>query len=314
MFYISIIIPIKPGLESKAAAHLAGLGWSSEQYEVLLAEGKYPSRQRNLAVQQARGEIVYFLDDDSLVVADALRRLKRHFEDPSLIAVGGPSLTPASDSILQRAIGALLSSLIGAGGVRNRYRAVGVARETIERELILCNLAIKRDSFLAFGGLDERLYPNEENELMDRFVKSGGKLLYDPELVVFRSQRSTVAAFARQMFRYGRGRAEQTRIAGFRGIMPFAPLFFLFYLLTLLFVKNIFWYMPLALYILAILFSSITAATAKKTPAFLLILPPLFPLLHISNGIGLFVGFLFPLKRQSCYNHQPVTIRLLKPR
>lgn len=311
MSLISLIIPIKPGLEPQAAARIAGLGWPADQYELLIAEGTCPSRQRNLAVQQARGEIVYFLDDDALVAADALERLAQRFSDPQVVAVGGPSLTPLTDSPLQRAFGAVFTSLLGAGGVRNRYQAVGEVRQTTERELILCNLAFRRDAFLASGGLDERLYPNEENELLDRLRRAGGILLHDPQLAVYRSQRPTLAAFARQLFRYGRGRAEQTRIAGFSGLMPFVPLGFLLYLLTLPVVSHLLWFAPLALYLLADLLCSLRAALRYRTPAFVLLLPFLFPLLHSANGLGLLVGFLLPLKQHSCYNHPPVSIRRL---
>jgi succinoglycan biosynthesis protein ExoA len=33
--------------------------------EILVARGTQPSVQRNLAVRQARAELIYFLDDDS---------------------------------------------------------------------------------------------------------------------------------------------------------------------------------------------------------------------------------------------------------
>ena len=308
---ISIIIPIKPGLEPSALKRLSALDWPAEQLELLVAEGTCPSRQRNLAVQQARGEIVYFLDDDSLIAPDALQRLTNLFLDPAVVAVGGPSLTPSDDSLLQRCFGALFTSLLGAGGVRNRYQAVGELRQTTERELILCNLAFRRSAFLDQGGLDERLYPNEENELLDRLRRSGGVLLHDPGLAVWRSQRSTVTAFAKQLFRYGRGRAEQTRIAGYPGLMPFVPLLFVIYLLTLPVAAHLFWFAPLALYLLADVICSLRATLRYRTPAFLLLLPFLFPLLHISNGLGLLLGFLLPLKKQTCYTS--VSIRCLKP-
>ena len=47
-------------------------------------------------------------------------------EDPDVAVVGGPSLTPPGDSLLQQLFGSALSSLLGAGAVRNRYRACGV--------------------------------------------------------------------------------------------------------------------------------------------------------------------------------------------
>lgn len=309
MLTITIIIPIKPGLEPTAVQRLATLDWPREQFELLVAEGTCPSRQRNRAVQEAKGEIIYFLDDDSLVAPDALQRLERHFDDPQVAAVGGPSLTPAGDSLLQRAFGAVFSTLLGAGGVRNRYQAVGEARMTTERELILCNLAFRRDMFLAAGGLDERLYPNEENELLDRLRKRGFVLLHDPRLAVYRSQRPTVTAFAKQLFRYGKGRAEQTKIAGFSGLMPFVPLVFLLYLLSLPLVPNLFWLAPLITYLVAVLLCSLRVAFRYRSIAFLVLLPLLFPLLHVANGFGLLVGFLLPLSKQTCYNQPPVTIR-----
>jgi len=197
--------------------------------------------------------------------------------------------------------------------VRNRYRAEGAVRETTERELILCNLAIRRDRFLAAGGLDERLYPNEENELLDRLLKDGGKLLHDPALSVERSQRASLAAFIKQMFRYGRGRAEQTRIAGVNGIMPFVPLFFVLYLLTVPLVAVPFWSLPLIVYLSVCCICALRIAVQGRNPLYFLLTPFLFPLLHISNGLGILAGFLLPRKRQSCYNQQPVTVRCLQP-
>lgn len=312
MLTISIIIPIKPGLIPQAARHISELDWPADQYELLIAEGASPSCQRNQAVQQAQGDIIYFLDDDSLVVPDALQRLEQHFADQRVVVVGGPSLTPPTDNFFQCAIGAALASPLGAGGVRNRYRSVGTVRQSTERELILCNLAIRREAFLANGGLDERLYPNEENELLDRLCSGGGVLLHDPELTVKRSQRASLKDFAYQMFRYGRGRSEQTRIAGFRGLMPFVPLAFLLYLLAIPFVRSPLFLLLLVVYLLAVGLCTVRAAVNEQSVSFLLLLPFLFPLLHVSNGIGLLAGFLLPLKHQTCYNRPAVVIRCLK--
>lgn len=308
---ISIIIPVKPGLTPLAATFISRLDWPAERYELLIAEGCSPSRQRNLAAKEAKGEIIYFLDDDSLVSNDTLERLERHFSDSQVVAVGGPSLTPQGDTLLQHGFAAIFSSLLGAGGVRNRYRSRGQLRRTTERELILCNLAFRRDLFLQHGGLDERLYPNEENELLDRLQRSGHLLLHDPQMIVRRSQRKSVAAFTRQIFRYGRGRGEQSCIAGFNGIMPFVPLFFLLYLLILPFYHPNPLLLPLAIYLVTTLCTSVSAAIRWRSPPFLLLLPPLFPLMHISNGLGLLTGLLLPLKQGVCYSHLPIQIRSL---
>lgn len=274
-----------------------------------MAEGTNPSRQRNRAVAQARGEVVYFLDDDALVTPDCLRRLEQHFHDPAVTVVGGPSLTPVTDSLLQRAFGAALGLPLGSGGVCARYRQDGDIRDTTERELILCNLAIRREHFLGCGGLNERLYPNEENELLDRLQQSGARLLYDPHLTVQRSQRPNLGAFVKQMFRYGAGRARQTRLAGMTGLMPFAPLAFVVYLAALPFAARMELYLPLLVYGAVCLISGILGAWRERNLLLMVLLPGIFPLMHCANGCGLAAGFLLPLPVEACYTGNDIVVR-----
>ena len=94
----SIIIPVKPGGAVRALEALRRVDYPAEDFEVLVAEGRCPSLQRNLAAGEAKGEYLYFLDDDSLVAPDFLRRAAACYEKRYIVAVGGPSLTPEDDS------------------------------------------------------------------------------------------------------------------------------------------------------------------------------------------------------------------------
>src|SRR5207249_11576062 len=128
-----------------------------------------------------------------------------------------------------------LSSWLAFGPSRARYDSVGQARASSEKELILCNLLARRDALQELSGFDESLYPNEENALMDELQKRGGKLLYDPELIVHRRPRATLKAFAKMLLTYGRGRAEQFRShPTFGSALNFVPPVFCLYLLLLL--------------------------------------------------------------------------------
>jgi succinoglycan biosynthesis protein ExoA len=287
---VSIIIPVKPGGAVRALDGLRNVEYHENFFEVLVVEGTCPSRQRNQAAREAQGQILYFLDDDSLVSADFLKRAVRHFGKDTVAVVGGPSLTPEGDPPLRQAFGLALASPFGAGSVCNRYRRHGVCRETGDHELILCNLGISASAFSEAGGFDERLYPNEENELLVRLRRSGWKLLHDPELAVYRSQRPTFSAFVRQLFGYGRGRAQQILLGGGCGIVSFVPVFFLLYLLSLPFFHLPVYYLPLLCYLLMVIIGAFRAAAAsgKTIPAFFL--PLLFPVLHLSYGAGLLYG------------------------
>jgi GT2 family glycosyltransferase len=212
--------------------------------------------------------------------------------DPLVAVVGGPSITPAEDSWLQQLFGYALSSAFGSGSVHNRYRKHGQPRETTDKELILCNLAVRRSVFIDIGGFNECLYPNEENEFMERVTSAGYKLLHVPSMTAFRSQRQTLKAFIRQMFSYGRGRGEQTLITSSYSLTSFIPLFFVMYLfLTLICIKYVLLLIPLVIYMFAALISSLLVLF-RTGRFFSLLLPVIFLLMHIVNGVGLLWGLL----------------------
>ncbi len=309
---VSIIIPVKPGGRVKALERLREADYPCDRFEVLVVEGRQPSRQRNRAAAASGGDILYFLDDDSLVSPGFLRRAVAHYRDPGVAAVGGPSLTPETDSVLQRSFALAFASIFGGGGMRNRYRQAGEARPTSDKELILCNLSFRRERFLALGGFDERLYPNEENELLERVGRDGGTLLHDPGLAVYRSQRADLGAFCRQLFGYGRGRAEQTILSGVIRPLTFIPSLFLCYLLLLPLSHNPVYYVPLLCYLIMALFASAFELSGRRRPGPALLLPAIFPVFHLCYGLGFIRGLAaFPCKMGPC-GRAEVTVRRVK--
>jgi succinoglycan biosynthesis protein ExoA len=309
---VSVIIPVKPEGEVRALSGLARASYPSELFEVLVAYGSVPSLQRNLAAQQAKGELLFYLDDDSQVSPGFLEAAARHYQDPKVAAVGGPSLTPKTDSALQRAIGIAFASPIGGGGVRNRYRKSGTARVSSDSELILCNLSFRREIFLSHEGLDARLYPNEENELMDRLQHEGFLLMHDPELAVFRSQRSSYRAYLRQMFGYGRGRGEQTLLSGKLKPISLAPSLFLVYTLMLPFFSGGLFALPMLCYLAMVAAASLSGALAGRDPALLPRLLVIYPTLHLAYGAGVIKGLLTPRFRGASRSAEGIEVRRVK--
>ena len=167
----------------------------------------------------------------------------------------------------------MLASWLAFGPSRARYAAVGQVRETSEKELILCNLLARRQAMLDLGGFNEALYPNEENALMDELQKRGGKLIYDPQLLVHRRPRSSLKSFARMLMTYGRGRAEQFRLHPTLGsALNFVPPLFCLYLLALPFLLALtpigkLWLVPLAFYALAVLAQAVVLAAGGQVCA-----------------------------------------------
>jgi cellulose synthase/poly-beta-1,6-N-acetylglucosamine synthase-like glycosyltransferase len=312
---ITVIIPTRPEQgDIKAVTAAKQLDYPADQLEILVARGKQPSVQRNTALKQATGELIYFLDDDSMPGPGNLKSAIQHFADPSVKMLGGPNLCPPDAPALEQVFALVLGSSLAFGPSRARYTPVGTLRATSEKELILCNLMGRRDAMLQLGGFDEKLYPNEENALMDALQQGGGKLLYDPAFTVLRRPRPTLKAFIKMLKTYGRGRAEQFRVnPTFGSALNFVPPLFCVYLLVtlalLLFLPAIgkFSLPILALYALIVL-AQAPALLRRGKPAHALAAIPLIVLTHILYGYGFWRGLFTTLPPSGAKPKTEVTI------
>lgn len=294
----------------KAVTGARQLDYPSDKLEIIVARGRQPSVQRNAGMKAARGEIIYFLDDDSVPQPQVLRKAVAHFKNPSVKIVGGPNVCPMDAPQLEQVFALVLSSWLAFGPSRARYTPVGTLRETGEKELILCNMAARRDAMLELGGFNEALYPNEENALMDQLQKRGGKLLYDPELVVLRRPRRTLKSFCKMLMTYGRGRAEQFREYPTIGSAPnFVPPLFCVYLVALPFLPPI-GVVPLAFYVMALFIQTIALVPRGGIVRSLCALP-LIVLTHILYGIGFWRGLFTKLKASGERTPVPVTLETI---
>lgn len=322
---VTVIIPARPDESDVQAATAAGqLDYPADQFEIILARGKQPSVQRNTALRAARGELIYFLDDDSLPPPGNLRLAAALFRDPQVKLLGGPNLCPPDAPELEQIFALVLSSWLAFGPSRARYAKVGQVRASNEKELILCNLMARRDTLLKHGGFNEALYPNEENALMDEIQKEGGNLIYDPDFVVHRRPRRTLGAFCRMLRTYGRGRAEQFReTPTFGSALNFVPPLFLVYLITLATVWAIplaaseaglrIWYgLPLLLYGIAVLFQVIVLMPPGGVVRGFCAMP-LIVLTHILYGYGFWRGLFTKLKPPGERSNVPVKLETIGP-
>ena len=303
----TIIIAARPDQpDVKAVVAARQLDYPAELLEIIVARGKQPSVQRNTALRAARGELVYFLDDDSVPPAANLQRAAAHFSDAKVQMVGGPNLCPPDAPPLEQVFSLVLGSWIAFGPSRARYTPVGTLRDSGEKELILCNLVARRSNMLELGGFNEALYPNEENALMDDIQKKGGRLLYDPEFFVHRRPRSTLKSFIKMLMTYGRGRAEQFRLnPTFGSTLNFAPPLFCVYLLVLIILEllplenhplKIFAAVPFAVYFVAILLQTLLLIPVGGIGRSLLAMP-LLVASHIFYGLGFWRGLFTKLNR-----------------
>jgi succinoglycan biosynthesis protein ExoA len=308
---VTVIIAARPNQdEILAVAAARKLEYPPELLEIIVARGKQPSVQRNEAWRAARGELIYFLDDDSVPPPGNLHHAADHFlRDQVVKLVGGPNLCPPDATRWEKILELVLGSWIAFGPSRARYKRVGKKwRKSGEKELILCNLIVRRETLVKFKGFNEGLYPNEENALMDDIQKDGGEALYDPEFIVERRPRQDPKAFIKMLVTYGRGRAEQFRLNPTFGSAPnFVPPLFCVYLLALIVLEllplvnsfaplKIFAAVPLAVYCVAIVVQTLALMPVGGIWRSLQAMP-LIVVSNIFYGLGFWRGLFTKLNQ-----------------
>ncbi len=317
---VTVLIAARPEqTDIQAVTAARQLDYPPDRLEILVARGQQPSAQRNAALRAARGELIYFLDDDSVPPPGNLRLAVAHFADTRVKMAGGPNVCPPVAPWLEQVFALVLGSWLAFGPSRARYVPVGQVRPASEKELILCNLVARREALLELGGFNEALYPNEENALMDELQKRSGLLLYDPQLIVWRRPRRSLKAFARMLTTYGRGRAEQFRVnPTFGSALNFVPPLFLVYLVSLLVVWVVafasqlhgaptLYTAPLLCYALALLVQA-AALAARGGVVKSVFAVPLMVLSHLLYGFGFWRGLFTPLKTGGQSSGPPVAL------
>ena len=93
---VTVIVPARQDeVEILAVKAALRLDYPTEKLQIIVARGRQPSVQRNAAIKVARGELIYFLDDDSVAPSENLRRAAKIFAEDKVKMVGGPNLCPA---------------------------------------------------------------------------------------------------------------------------------------------------------------------------------------------------------------------------
>lgn len=164
----------------------------SEARVVVLEHNRGVGAGRNAGIALARGEILFFLDDDAeLRDLDTAVRLLTHFErDPELGVVGFLVIDAAMGAIESRCL-PFRNKRVPPGPTAACYFAGGAC-------------AIRRAVFDRVGIYDESLfYGGEELDLSYRLLEAGFRILYDPSMAMLhyavggRSESFALYFFAR---------------------------------------------------------------------------------------------------------------------
>jgi GT2 family glycosyltransferase len=243
----------------------------------------------NLGLKHAQGDIVIMMGGHAELAPDYVSQCVRLLSEHPATCVGGAMETIAS-GLISETIAVAMSSSFGVGGVSFRTRFSRVME--VDTAVFA---AYRRNVFEEIGGLDEEMIRNQDDEFNYRLREYGGKILFSPSIRSLYYSRSNLSSLWKQYYQYGywkvRVLQKHPRQMSLR---HFAPSAFVLGLLGsgLMFflpvIRSLSVVLPL-LYLFATLTSSVVAS-AKRGWKYLLLLPLVFMILHVSYGLGFLIG------------------------
>lgn len=175
---------------------------------VLSVEYRGPSHARNRGAEIARGEIIAFLDADSIPVPNWLREIEKTMRKKSVVAAT-TWIVPLSPHLVDFLIYATFNNLVRATLKLRRSPLVGFAGTAF---------IVRKDVFWRTGGFNERIFVTEDLELAGRLRKFG-RLTYMRDTMVLTSPRRL-----RGWGRYKAMRAYFTNFLRVKSRLPTWPL------------------------------------------------------------------------------------------
>jgi succinoglycan biosynthesis protein ExoA len=174
------------------------VAWARKEtrLRVICNPGRIVSTGLNLALNNARGEIVVRMDIHTQYSKDYVSECVRSLSVTDAQCVGGPwvafGYTP-----LQRAIASAFQSSIGSGGAASRQIDFSGWVDTVYLG------AWRKSYILDIGGFDEALVRNQDDELCLRIVRQGGRIYQSSTIRSVYVPRDSFGALFRQFSQYG---------------------------------------------------------------------------------------------------------------
>ncbi len=273
---------------------------------------KFTAAGLNAAIRSAAGQILVRMDGHTRYAPDYLRQCVAVLRSTGADNVGGPWVAQASGYVGE-AIAAAFQSRFAVGGARSHA-------PQYEGEVDTVYLGCwRKEVFQRFGGFDEALARNQDDEHNLRIIRGGGRVWQSPRIRSWYHSRTSLSGLFRQYLQYGYWKVQVIRKHGKpASLRHLAPGVFVLTLLLLVLVSGLgiaasIWgpgnqglgaawsWVPgaglvllaalMAAYGLALIVASVQTAWRTKWK-FLPVLPLVFCCYHFGYGFGFLKGVL----------------------
>ncbi len=165
--------------------------------ELTSTENRGLSNARNLGLEQARGEITVYIDDDAYPDPHWLHYMALAFESQQVGAMGGPNIGPPEDGDIAECVanapGGPVHVLVG---------------DQVAEHIPGCNMAYRTDKLRAIGGFDPQFrVAGDDVDCCWRLMDSGETIGFHAAAMVWHHRRPSISRYLKQQRGYARAEA-----------------------------------------------------------------------------------------------------------
>lgn len=246
----------------------------------------------NVALMHARGDIIIRVDAHARIPRNFVSRNVYNIKSGEDVVGGGRPNITSDVSSWKLTLLAAEDSLFGSSVAS--YRRPATQKEYLDS---LFHAAYKREVIQTVGGFNEDLGRTEDNEFHYRIRKAGYKMCCCPDIISYQHSRNNLKDMIRQKYSNGRWIGlTVSECPGCLSYFHFAPfalvIALIFFSILAALGFPIFLYVLLIIYGMFDIVNTVGCLTLKNAQIQFLLLPLIFPALHISYGIGTIVGLL----------------------
>jgi len=241
----------------------------------------------NIGIAASKGKYIVRLDAHADYATDYISKCVYYLENTDAENVGGIAETKAN-GFMGKAIAKMLSSKFGVGNSQFRTNGESGYVDTVPFG------AFRREVFSKYGGYDERLVRNQDNEMNFRIRKNGGKIYLANDIRFSYYCRDSIGGISTMARKNGMWNIITMKLCpgsmGVRHFIPFAFVISVLGLGILSFIHLLFAAIlaaEISLYLLLDIVFSIKQAETLREFFTLLIL---FPIFHVAYGVGSLIG------------------------
>lgn len=246
----------------------------------------------NAALMTAKGDVIIRVDAHARIPRNFVsRNIYNLNQGENVVGGGRPNIT-SDVSSWKLTLLAAEDSLFGSSVAS--YRRPATQKEYMDS---LFHAAYKREVIQKVGGFNEDLGRTEDNEFHYRIRQAGYKMCCCPDIISYQHSRNDLKSMIRQKYSNGLWIGlTVSECPGCLSYFHFAPFAFVLMIVfsSILAALGIplFLYTLLAVYGMFDIVNAVGCCTMKNVQPQFVLLPIIFPVLHIAYGIGTIVGLI----------------------